>query len=391
MPRKSIKIDVNPQVMKWARESAGADFEALQKRLNVSTKTIAEWEEGNKKPTLTTLQKLARYYKRPLAIFFLPEPPQEPPLPRDFRVLPEGQRKPLSMKARRAIRRARRVQTLATELMEMDPDKGELKVDVGKLTTRDNAEMIATSERERIGITVDKQFKFKNSYEAFDSWRKALESLNVVVYQARLPVNEIRGFSILNHKLPIIVISISDAINARIFTLFHEYAHILLGISGICIPSESHDDNQDVERFCDQFAGAFLVPRQNLEREDCARRVHSQSAIDDDCLNELARKFKVSNQVILRRLLDCSLTSRHEYSRKLTEILAEQEKKLLKKRQKQRYGLAPPKRCVLENGRLFSSLVFEARDRGLITRNDLADYLSINLKHMPKVEEYLKK
>jgi Zn-dependent peptidase ImmA (M78 family)/DNA-binding XRE family transcriptional regulator len=395
MARKSLKVNVNPAVMKWARESAGLDTDTVKKRLNVSTGTIQEWEQGTKKPTLTTLETLASYYKRPLAAFFLPEPPPEPSMPTDFRVLPREKRHPLSKKTRLAIRRATRVQSLATELEQTKGDIGETIANIASASLSDDPEITAESARSSIAITVEDQYSFKSLYEAFDKWRGALESLNIVVYQTPFPLEEARGFSLLDHKLPIIVINISDAIAARIFTLFHEYAHLLLGASGICIPNETYHDDadaQEVERFCDHFAGSFLVPKHALQKDKYARIISHQSSIDDDCLSDIAQRFKVSKQVILRRLLFCGLISRDQYMNKLEELLSQLRQILSAKRSnKQGFGLRPSKRCVLENGRLFSSLVMEAKEREYITYSDLADYLSINLKHLGEVQALLQK
>jgi len=373
--------------MKWARESAGLDLEAVKKILNVSISTIEEWEweHGIKKPTLTTLEKLAYSYKRPLAAFFLPAPPEEPPLPTDFRVLPEEQRRPLSRKARLAIRRARRVQSLATELMEMEGAKGEPVANIGGASPSDDPEITATRERDRLAMSVNDQLSFRNLYEAFSKWRVALEGFNIVVYQARIPPEEGRGFSLLDHMLPTIVVSMHDSIAARIFTLFHEYAHLLLGVSGICIPNETYHDDanmQEIERFCNHFAGAFLVPQHALEKDECARLIFRQSSVDDARLNEIAQRFKVSRQVVLRRLLICGLISRYQYEAKLAELQS-------REKRKHPFYVHPARRCMMENGRLFVSLALEAREKGLITYSDLADYLSINLKHLDKVQALL--
>ena len=102
--RKSVWVGVEPSVMKWARESIGLTIPEVSKSLNIGESTITEWETGNKKPTLNTLRKLTPLYKRPLAIFFLPTPPLEPPLPTDYRVLPEEKRRPFTKQALLAIR-----------------------------------------------------------------------------------------------------------------------------------------------------------------------------------------------------------------------------------------------------------------------------------------------
>jgi len=395
MHRKSVKVNVNPAVMKWARESAGLDTDTVRKRLDVSITTIKEWEQGTKKPTLTTLEKLAKYYKRPLAVFFLPEPPKEPPMPTDFRVLPRDKRLPLSKKTLIAVRRARRIQSLATELVQAKDVSYKEASNISSASLSDDPEIIAERERRRLAITIEDQYNFKSLYEAFDKWRSALESLNIVVYQTAFPLEEVRGFSLLDHKVPLVVINISDAISAKIFTLFHEYAHLLLGASGICLPNETyHDDGNSlgVERFCNHFAGAFLVPRHVLQKDKCAQQISQQSSIDDAYLNELSQRFKVSKQVILRRLLLCDLISKDQYMNKLEELLSQLEQVFSQKKlKKKKFGLSPPRKCLVENGRLYSSLVMEAKEREYITYNDLADYLSINLKHLEKIQAILQK
>jgi len=94
---KPVWVGVNPNVMKWARESIGLAIPEVSRRLNIGEGTVTEWEMGDRKPTLNTLKKLTSLYKRPLAVFFLPNPPKEPPLPTDYRALPEDKRRPLML------------------------------------------------------------------------------------------------------------------------------------------------------------------------------------------------------------------------------------------------------------------------------------------------------
>ena len=385
MSRKAIYVSVNPSVMKWARESSGRDFEEVEKRLDISVNTIKAWEVGTKKPTLNTLKKLAIFYKRPLAVFFLPEPPKEPPMPTDFRFLPSEKRRPLSMKARLAVRRARRLQSLATEMME---DFGEKPVaKIGRVSLTEDPEVVAARERDRLSITIEDQLDFKGNYDAFAKWREALEHLNILVLQARIPLEEARGFSLLNHSLPTIIVSISDYIRARIFTLFHEYAHLLLGTSGICFPHEApqeEDNKYEIERFCDHFAGALLVPKYALLQDHNVKQIiRGTSRIDDYMLYEIADRFKVSKAVILRRILYCELITKDQYRGELIDLQA-------RKRAKGKgFGLPPAKRCIAETGRLFVSLALEAKERELVTYSDLSDYLSIRVKHLNKLEALL--
>ena len=92
MPHKSLEVVVEPKVLLWARESIGLGVQEITKRLQVTENTLEKWESGQKKPTLTQIEKLAKIYKRPLAVFFLPKPPEEPPPSKGFSELTYGEK-----------------------------------------------------------------------------------------------------------------------------------------------------------------------------------------------------------------------------------------------------------------------------------------------------------
>jgi Zn-dependent peptidase ImmA (M78 family)/DNA-binding XRE family transcriptional regulator len=388
MPTKRpVWVGVKSGVMKWARESIGLTIPEVSKRLNIGESTIAEWETGGKKPTLNTLKKLASLYKRPLAIFFLPTPPLEPPLPRDYRVLPEEKRRPLTKQALLAIRRARYLQSVATELLKEEPT-GDILASFEMVSLNDDPEFVAERQRAKLGISLDYQQSFRSVYDAFSRWRDVLENQRILVLQSRMSVGEARGFSLTDNLIPVISVNMSDSISARVFTLFHEYAHILTKVSGICTPENisPYDANaQLIERFCNHFAGAFVVPRTALERNINAIEIRRRGMIDNSLLFEIANHFKVSSQVILRRLLICEFINRSQYQVKSDEL--EFQKGPLKR--KTGFGMPTPKRCISENGRLFTAITLAARGRDSITYSDLADYLAIDLKYLDKVEALL--
>ena len=232
---RPVWVGVNPSVMKWARESIGLTIPEISRRLNIGESTVTDWETGDKKPTLNTLKKLASLYKRPLAVFFLPIPPQEPPLPTDYRVLPEDKRRPLTKQALLAIRRARYLQSVATELLE-EESHGDILPSLEKVSFNDDPELVAERERTKLGISAVDQQRFRSVYDAFGKWREVLENQRILVLQSRMSVEEARGFSLIDNLIPVISVNISDSISARVFTLFHEYAHILTEIAGICTP-----------------------------------------------------------------------------------------------------------------------------------------------------------
>lgn len=333
MSRKSFEVDIEPEVLVWARESMGMNTAEVAKRFNLSENTIKKWESGQKKPTIVQIKKLTKIYKRSLAAFFLPEPPEECPLPNDFRTLPKERRKPFSQETRLAIRKARRLQSLTIELARST--ESEIYTNVGRASLSDDSEIVANKTREQIGIDVRTQFAWENDVAAFEEWRKAIERLGVLVFQLPLPVEETRGFSLPEDILPTIVLNEKDHIRARIFTLFHEYGHLLLNTSGICNWENQNNPPEivkSVEKFCNNFAGAFLVPKDALLQHELVKLRVNTSDWSDEYLGKIARDFKVSREVILRRLVTLKLASWDFYRMKYKEW-----REKLKEEQKPKY------------------------------------------------------
>ena len=263
--KKSIKIKITPSVLKWARESVGLSIEEFAKKIQVDPQKISYLEEGKTYPTLTQLRKISNCVKRNLAVFFLPLPPKEPSLPNDFRALPEAE-KGLSRDTLLAIRKARRLQRVTRELIQYLGKNVETKIE--KVSLKDDPKEVARKHREKLGIDIETQLKWKNHHEAFKEWRSSLESLNILTFQFKIPVEEVRGISLADEIPTSIVISSLDIVTARIFTLFHEYAHILLAESGICNPFVEFSSHSNyIENWANAFAGELLLPQEVIERD----------------------------------------------------------------------------------------------------------------------------
>lgn len=383
MPRRSLEVNVEPKILIWARESIGLSKQEVANKLSVSENTMSKWESGEKKLKLTHLEKLAKICKRPLATFFLQNPPEERPFPKDFRTLPEDKRKPFSSKTRLAIRRARRLQSLTSELAKSLSHK--IVTEIERVSVSDNPEIVASRIREQSRVTIQTQFGWRDDIEALNEWRKTVEDRGVLVFQVGVPLKETRGFSLTEGKSPVIVLNLRDAIKGRIFSLFHEYGHLLLNHSGICDMGEQDylsDENKLIEKFCNHFAGAFLVPKNALINHKLVGEIKSSVEWSDEVLEKLAKDFKVSKEVILRRLVIMDRVKMSFYKRKHEEWKS--------KKYPRGWGRKnPPKKCIQENGVPFVSLVLETHRKGRITYSDVADYLAIRLKHLPKVEKII--
>ena len=179
-------------------------------------------------------------------------------------------------------------------------------------------------------------------------------------------------------KPPIIVVNSSDNILARIFTLFHEYAHILLGISEIY--TEEIITDRKIEEWCNSFAAEFLIP-ESVVKEDPNFQVLIQLERESEILEEISKKYKVSKKAILVRLKTLSLINHKQYE---TFIQSIEEKPMEEKRT---FFLTPEKRCTQEKGEKFVSTVLEGKERGIITTHEAIEYLSVKLKYMNKIEK----
>jgi Zn-dependent peptidase ImmA (M78 family) len=377
MAGSNFLVDVNPAVLKWARETAGYSVEEAGNHVS-DPQTLKAWEAGKDRPTWLGIKRLARLCKRPVAALLLAEPPAEPPLPPDFRKLPEAS-KQLSPKTRFAIRTARWLATTAAEL-ERELDRA-APFSGPKARRSIPPETLADECRRSLGISLDEQTRWQKSGEAFRQWRAAVEAQDVLIFQASMPVEEVRGFSLVEAEKGVIVLNQSDAVNARIFTLFHEYCHLLLAKPGICLPEEGNaTDSQKTETFCNRFAAALLIPR-----DDIATRLSAGIPLET-ILATLAARYRVSRAVVLGRMRGLDAISEQNYRRAMARL----EGKAPAPRRPGGGGRAAAARVLGERGRVFVSLVVEALERDLITANDASAYLGIKLNDLDKAAARVK-
>ena len=385
---KQLEIPVKPDVLRWARETLGKTAEDVAGRLKIGKEKVLGWEEGRGHPTLPQLRELAVYLKRPLAAFFLPAAPAESPLPGAFRRLPEDRREPLTKKTLLAIRRARRTQELARELAEGEGAK-ECSLPVGKISLSEDAGEVAKRERYRLGIDVDTQFRWADTKEAIKNCKLFFENRGLIVLELNMPLKEARGFSLMDEIVPLIVINSHDATAGQIFSLIHEYGHLLLGRSGLAdfmAEDRLTDEGKKAERFCNHFAGAFLVPEEDLRATKTVKAHGPAMDWQASELSELAALFNVSEYVIVRRLLMLGLVSQAFYRNQTAKYDAE----IMEMQALKRYGKrVPAKACIRENGVPYATMVFKAHADERLTYRDVADYLYVKPKDLTAVADLL--
>ena len=265
---------VNPEIMIWARETAGLARDEAAKKLGFSDSAKSSaiqklelLETGEKEPTRPQLSKMAELYRRPLLTFYLSNPPPKGDRGADFRTLPAGYSDKDEAFLDALVRDIRARQSMVSSILEADEEIEPLAF-IGSHSMSDGPSAVLASLSSLLDLSLGSYRAHSDATGAFDALRASVERTGIFVllkgdlgnYLSSLSVSVFRGFSIADPYAPFIVINDRDARPAWSFTLLHEMVHIILGQSGI---SGEYSDN-DLEKFCDAVAGEFLLPAHEL-------------------------------------------------------------------------------------------------------------------------------
>jgi len=386
------RAPVAPPVLAWARETAGLTQDEAAAVLSVSSTVIEKWENGDAHPTFGQLRTIADKYRRPLATFLLREPPEEvPATPQDFRHLSGGVPPARSAALVAHIRAA---QTRREQALDLYEELGEQPPSFTLAATlSESVETVASRMRDYLSVTLDDQKKWRTPEVALTAWKEAFEAKGVLVFQfSKLDVDQMRGVSLSLSPLPVVITNAKDSASGRIFTLFHELAHLALRTSGLCDLDHGNarpPEEQRVEVFCNAVAAAALVPKRALLGLPLVQS-RGEGTIEwtDDELDILRREFGVSKFVLLRRLVSVNRATQHYYGRR-HEVWGD-EFAAAKQRETGKPVIVPPFRSSLAaNGRQFARLVLRAYYDDRITLNDVSEYLRLKVRHVPAIEREL--
>ena len=383
----SEQIPVNPDMLRWARKTGGFDIDDVVvklKRKKITSETIASWEEGAASPTYVQLERLAyEVYKRPLALFFFPEPPEEETPEESFRTLPQEEIDLLEPRLLYLVRQAKVMQENLRELFDgINPAKRQVCSDI-TIHNADTISRVAKVVREYLGVGLNEQYALTTNDKALKYWRDVLEKHGVFVFKDAFKNEECSGFCLYDDLFPVIYINNSQDKIRQIFTLFHELAHLLFKTGGVDL---RHGDfvqrmrgpNKRVEVFCNKFAGEFLVPT-----DDIKPQIRNQT-IDDNLLIRLAKKYSVSREVILRKCRDLKRITDTFYETKVREWNEERVT---------RGKPSPGGDYYLTQGAYLGShyieTVFGKYYHGAISKTQLADYLGMKEASVSTFEGYV--
>lgn len=375
---------VNSEILQWAREKAGYSLDEVARSLKKDTETIVSWESGDAFPTYHQLERLAySLYKRPIALFFFPQPPKEPDPRESFRTLPDSEFELLVPDTLHAIREAQAMQITLYELTEgRNPSDRVIFRDLALDPHADAIERAAVV-REYLGISLDEQYSWESPEQALEKWRDAVQDAGIFVFKRAMKQKDVSGFCLLDEEFPLIYLNNSTAKTRQLFSLFHELAHILLGTAGVTKVDDRYvfrlgGQSKAVEVFCNRFSAELLVPSDDFDQR-LVPGIPVENLVD-----ALASHYGVSREVILRKLLDRGIVDQGYYEHMVQKWLDSYQEK----EDKGAGGGNYYANQYVYLGQRYLTLAFARYYDGAYSIHELADYLSIRTKNVPGLEHY---
>jgi Zn-dependent peptidase ImmA (M78 family)/transcriptional regulator with XRE-family HTH domain len=387
------KAYITPNVLKWARESARMTEATAAAKVSVKVEKLKEWEAGTSQPTVKQGQTLAKAYKRPFALFFLPE------VPRDFQPLQDFRKsgsKPLTTSSIFIIREIQQKQAWMSNIYaESEEDKLSC---VGRFSTKDKPQAVAKDILDTLKIN-PAAYRTDNPMK---EWIDAAEATGIFVSRTsfihsrlKLDSEELQGFAIADPFAPFVFVNSDDWNAPQLFTLVHELAHIWIAETGISNEVESNTKHIDkfhpVELFCNEVAANALMPSEIVLSLDSLSFQTSKDVF------EVAKQLGVSSFALLVQALNLNVISTSTYQRlkrqadiDFIEFLKKEAARKDKRKEKDRQG--GPDYFLLQlnrNSRLFTQTVLDAYNGGFIEPTLASNLLNVQTSKFSKLESQL--
>lgn len=296
-----LRVDIKTDLLRWARERSGNTIDMLIDRFP----KLGAWESGDDKPTLKQLEAYAKATHTPIGFLFLATPPVERvPIP-DFRTMAGARFERPSPDLLETIYLCQHRQDWYRDFARANAE-GPLAF-VGSASRSDNVARVAATIRNTLGLDLDERRRLRTWEEALRRLAERADAIGVLVMVSgivgsnthrALDPEEFRGFALADPLAPLVFVNGADTKAAQMFTLAHELAHLWLGETAVSDTDASQVPDQVVERWCNQVAAELLVPLESVRRE-----LNRKAPLLDEA-QRLARIFKVSTLVVLRRIHD---------------------------------------------------------------------------------------
>jgi len=389
----SDRIPVTPEVLKWARESAGLDTPRAAKLIGVSEITADRWETGLLQPTIKQLRKAAAKYHRPLAVMLLPRPPHDFDAMRDFRRIETLAGPAWSPRLHVEYKRASSQREVMMELAEIAPFSIPSPADFPFMSGDDLPDVAGERLRVKLGLD-DLDTSWAHPDVALRACIAAAEQLGVLVIQTqRVTSAEMQGFSIAEWPFPVIALNGGDAARRRLFTLLHELSHLALNAGGLCdlheVAESTPREEDRVELFCNQVAASALMPTTRFLTVPLVRTASADHEWTLEELHELSLRFGPSSEAVLLHLVRHRRATWQLYWERKNELATLYAEADERERQRRRESPGGPSWYVVharDLGHGYVTSVLDAFHSRAISSLDVSDYLDVRFDKLDKLE-----
>lgn len=349
---KTTKIKVKSEVLKNLVESSGYTYEDISKKLGISSEKIKLGQL-----TLSQLKKISKLCQTSLAAFFS-ETFFRPPIIHDYRITRQKKLSPqVFLAQKKAYILSRELYSLTNKNSNI-PDFGKEK----------HPEMLAKKFRDWLKAPI---IKDKPPKSILREYKKIIEEkMYIPVIELSFKADDVRAFSVPS-EVTTIVLNEEDTPQIKLFSLFHEVAHILKKNEGIC-SIELESSSQNIETFCNRFSAEFLIPKEDLEEEIKKREI----VLDEKGILKIAKIYGVSVQVIWLRLLWLGYIDKLRY---------EQFKAKFSEEKKKKFGIKNWEEIFFNRaGRLVLSEIVKGYKKGEVSYVDAINLLGIKSKYFER-------
>ncbi len=377
--------------MKWARKTSKITLEKAAKTISKTCKPekIKEWESPECKdfPTVKQVEKLARLYRRPADVFYLPYIPKDFPALKDFR---RNKEEGLNTALIFMMREVQEKQEWLSDFLKRSREK---KLDfVGKYNIKSPVDVVAADIRKTLGIKPndgkDKPLKY---------WTTKAENKRIYIsltsnYHTRLKLDSdiFKGFVIADKFAPFIFLNSEDWDHGQLLTLAHELAHIWIGVSGISNETDFNVSSQQgihpVEKFCNEVAIKVLMPE-----EEISSYIPKTGEITLKHIAKASRRIGLSNNAILHRALQLEFI-RDDSFRSLRKEADNAWKEFLDKEARKPKSSGGPNYYVMQlrrSSKSFANIVMDFYKSGKVNGPDASRLLKVKEANFVKFEKYI--
>lgn len=378
---------VNPQMLVWARsETPFNTTEAVELAFPaIKATNLDAWERGEDYPSIAEAKKLASIYKLPFASFYLSEVPAK-------KVKRFTDRRTLKGYYTEEISYA-----LWVEIQRIESNRDSIvEYSVDEISYRgipnienDNVTEIANAIRNYLSLETPLRTKSAYGSNPFNYYRNIIERNGIIVAQVSgVDIEEMKGISIYYDSYPIIAINNKDYDKSKVFSLFHELAHIFRRSSSLCtIDMDEHSDQE--EDICDRIAAEALMPKKAF-KQIAEQYIDCSSSVNTSCIDRIAGRFGVSTFSALRRMHETSVINRKTFF-DLFEVITSEYNANVARIEAARKGKNIPiyfhVKYLNQNGFLLPRTVLVTHASGKITHGEMCKALGINSKHIGSIEQ----